>query len=718
MTAIAATNWIQHFLSHAARSSGAAMVVLLMVAMTVMILPLPTVLIDALIAWNIGASVLILIVAIYLPHPLAFSTLPTVILTATLFRLATEVAVTRLILVQVDAGEIVKAFGDFVVSGNVIVGLVTFLIITVVQFVVITKGSERVAEVAARFTLDAMPGKQMSIDSDLRSGDIDQNEARRRRQMLEQESQLYGAMDGAMKFVKGDAIAGLVIVMVNLLGGIGIGCLQLGMSWSDATHTYSLLTVGDGLVSQIPALVISFAAGTIVTRVSDDAERRNLGAQITEQVAGNPRSLALAAGALALLGAVPGFPTIVFLMLASAAGGRAFWLWRRERHAAVDRQAAAAADGTAGTESADQTTDIAPGEDAVVVMALSPLLRNAAGDRDVGRALRQACDIISEELGIDLPTLWTKTDVTLTPGGFRLEVEGVPSASGTLKPGELLLCDDPARLEPLGIAATAGEPLPGRPKVHWLAATHAEALSAAGIAFADISGALVLIATTTLRRLAPHFMGVQEARRFLTKAEVHYKDLAQEVQRLVPLQTIAETCRGLLEEGVALRPARLILGALAEAGPKEQHPALLADFARVALKRQICHLYARSGRLAVLIIERDAEEAIRAAAQQNPSNQPFIAPDSALQALLVAIRRQLSAQQADTTPPVILTSYEIRRFMRALLLRSDIDVPVLSYQELSQEISVHPVGSIGCGERSDGPPSLHLVQGDAAAPAR
>ncbi len=668
-----------------------------MVAMAVMILPLPTMLIDALIAWNIGVSVLILIVAIYLPHPLAFSTLPAVILTATLFRLATEVAVTRLILVQVDAGEIVQAFGDFVVSGNVIVGLVTFLIITVVQFVVITKGSERVAEVAARFTLDAMPGKQMSIDSDLRGGDIDQREARRRRQLLEQESQLYGAMDGAMKFVKGDAIAGLVIVLVNLLGGIGIGCLQLGMSWGDATHTYSLLTIGDGLVSQIPALIISFAAGTIVTRVGDDSERRNLGAQITEQVAGNPRSLMMAAGALTLLSVVPGFPTIVFLTLAAAAGGRAFWLWRRERSVAAQ---ALAAEQASSTDPADEAEDEPQPDDAAIVMAVSADLRRANGG--VARAVRQAAAALSQDLGLEFPTVWTRTDATLPDGGFRLEIEGVPSCGGVLKADGVLLRDDPARLEPLGIQTSPGAPLPGRPRSDWVSAEHSDALRAGGIAYLDTAGVLAGIASDTLRRLAPHFMGVQEARRLLGRAEANYKDLAQEVQRILPLQVIAEVCRALLEEGVALRPARLILGALAEAGTKEQHPALLADYARVALKRQICHRHADdTGQLTTLIVERDAEDAIRAWAQQNNGNPAIAMPEGPLNSFVTAIQRQIAGRSESAGQFVLLASYDVRRLVRAFLVRNEVDVPVLSYQELAQDISVQPLGSVGCGGRTE-----------------
>jgi type III secretion protein V len=299
--------------------------ILVLVAVVMMIIPLPTALVDVLITSNIAASVLILLTALYITRPIEFSSLPSVILVATLFRLAITITTARLVLLQADAGEIVNAFGSFVIGSNIAVGLVMFLIITVAQFVVITKGSERVAEVAARFSLDALPGKQMSIDSDLRNGDINQAEARRLRRALERESHLYGAMDGAAKFVKGDAIASLIVVLVNLLGGLAVGTLQHGMSLMAATETYSRLTVGDGLVAQIPALLVSVAAGTVVTRVGSD-ERSDLGTDIVSQLVNNARALGLAAGVMLGLAFIPGFPPSGFLLLAALFVAAAYWV--------------------------------------------------------------------------------------------------------------------------------------------------------------------------------------------------------------------------------------------------------------------------------------------------------------------------------------------------------------------------------------------------------
>ncbi|TJX04207.1 MAG: FHIPEP family type III secretion protein, partial [Mesorhizobium sp.] len=318
-----------HFLAKLSRRSDLVIAILMLVAVVMMLIPLPTFLVDILITANIAVSVLILLASFYVSHPLQFSSLPSVILIATLFRLAITITTTRLILLQADAGEIVSAFGSFVVGGSIAVGLVIFLIITVAQFIVVARGAERVAEVAARFTLDALPGKQMSIDAELRNGDIDQAEARRLRQQLERESQLFGAMDGAMKFVKGDVIAGIVIILVNLIGGFAIGTMQHDMSLSDAAVTYSLLTVGDGLVAQIPALLVAVAAGTMVTRVGSSDGTSDLGKQITSQLLRDSRALALAAVIMVGLAVVPGFPSLVFLILGACFGAGAYAINRR-----------------------------------------------------------------------------------------------------------------------------------------------------------------------------------------------------------------------------------------------------------------------------------------------------------------------------------------------------------------------------------------------------
>jgi type III secretion protein V len=387
---------------------------LLVLTTAMMILPMPTALADVLIATNIGLAVLLMMVAIYITAPVEFSTLPSVILITTAFRLSLSITTSRMVLVQGDAGSIIRTFGEFVIAGNVVVGLVVYLIITIVQFVVITKGSERVAEVAARFTLDALPGKQISIDTDLRNGDIDAKEARRRRRNLEKESQLYGAMDGAMKFVKGDAIASLVIIIVNLIGGITIGCLQRGLPFSGAAQTYSLLAVGDGLIAQIPALLISLTAGVIVTRATSETGG-NLGRDIMMQMTGQPRTLQIAAVVLTGLGFVPGFPTAVFLTMAVLLGGTGWALAERakedERRAAAERAAAPAR-----------------AEAAALRMLLGASFRAEAETLDADLdAMRQE---VGTHLGIAVPRPRVVPDAVPEANGWQLQVNGVPAAQG------------------------------------------------------------------------------------------------------------------------------------------------------------------------------------------------------------------------------------------------------------------------------------------------
>ena len=387
------------------------LVALLVLTTVMMILPMPTAFADVLIATNIALSVLLMMAAIYVNGSVEFSTLPTVILVTTAFRLSLSITTSRMILVQGDAGDIIRTFGEFVIAGNIVVGLVVYLIITIVQFVVITKGSERVAEVAARFTLDALPGKQISIDTDLKNGDIDQTEARRRRHLLEKESQLYGAMDGAMKFVKGDAIASLVIIVVNLIGGMAIGTLQRGLSFAEAVQTYSLLAVGDGLIAQIPALLISLTAGIIVTRVTS-AAGGNLGRDMVGQLTADPRVLQVASAVLAMLACVPGFPVAVFLTMAILLGAGGW---------ALSRQKARAAKGEV------RTADQGPPEAARLELHIAAAL--AAEHSGLEFALIALRAEMSSFLGIAVPTIRVRP-AELAAAEWRLEMDGLPIAAG------------------------------------------------------------------------------------------------------------------------------------------------------------------------------------------------------------------------------------------------------------------------------------------------
>jgi len=379
-----------------------------------MIIPLPTFLLDILITLNITLAVVLLLVAIYISDALRIATFPTILLITTLYRLALNVSSTRLILLQANAGRVIRSFGEFVVRGNYVVGAVVFLILTLIQYIVIAKGGERIAEVAARFTLDAMPGKQMAIDADLRAGAIDLEEARRRRTLLQRESQLYGSMDGAMKFVKGDAIAGILITIINIVGGLIIGVAQRGLSLSEAARVYTLLTIGDGLVSQIPALLLSTAAGLIVTRVASEDEGAHLGYDIGAQVLAHPKALGIAAALLAVLGVVPGLPLVPFWILAAATGATAWALVRSRRRA----QAAVAATPALP----------APGVAPLVIEVADDLLA-AAREPRLSATLRER---LFEELGVPLPPLEVRSgSASLSPGDYVIWLKEIPMARGT-----------------------------------------------------------------------------------------------------------------------------------------------------------------------------------------------------------------------------------------------------------------------------------------------
>ncbi len=468
----------------ASKRTDVIIVAFMLMAIAMMIIPLPTYLVDALIGVNIALSLLILIVAFYINHSVEFSALPPLILLSTLFRLSLSITTTRLILLDGNAGHIVKAFGDFVIAGQVVVGLVVFLIITVAQFVVITKGAERVAEVAARFTLDAMPGKQMSIDNDLRNGDIDQAEARRRRSRLERESQMFGAMDGAMKFVKGDAIAGLVILFVNLLGGMMIGMVERGMPFAEAAHTYSLLTVGDGLIAQIPALLISVAAGTVVTRVNSDGEERDLGTEIVRQLGASHRALGLTALILLGVGLLPGFPLLVFVTLAAVLGGSAVVLWRRARTGASVPAIDLPEDEPAMEPDAPEVLETFERPlDSRVLLSVGDGLAQVAPLQPLRQRIEALCHEIRADLGIDVTVPEVYLDRSMSADRFQVELEGVPVCEGEFDGQWLLLQDDPVHAQLLAVEPReAPSPISER-SGRWVEREHASQLQEAGIGF-------------------------------------------------------------------------------------------------------------------------------------------------------------------------------------------------------------------------------------------
>ncbi|MTW22480.1 type III secretion system export apparatus subunit SctV [Allochromatium palmeri] len=694
----------QAILGLVTRRSDILLAVSVVMILFMIIVPLPTLVLDVLIAVNMTAGMILLMVAVYIPSPLAFSVFPAILLITTLFRLALNISSTRLILLDADAGEIIQAFGEFVVGGNFAVGMVLFLIITIVQFVVITKGSERVAEVSARFSLDAMPGKQMSIDGDMRAGLIDMDEARRRRGLVEKESQLYGSMDGAMKFVKGDAIASLIITAVNLIGGIAIGVLQKGMTAGQAVEVYSILSIGDGLVSQIPGLLISITSGIIVTRVSTD-ESSNLGSDIGAQVLAQPKALLIAGSLLFLFAAIPGFPYQVFIPLGLTLLGLSWTLIRvgQAEAAATAGGGVIPATAPAGQPSKAKApskgrTGAVEDEFSLTVpllidvdAALEPVLRAD----ELNEALIQVRRALYLDLGVPFPGIHLRYNANLTNGAYQILIQETPMAQGRLRPGWVFCREEARHLEMLGVQSEGGDRfLPGVETL-WIEERHRALLDKAGIATLDLPRVLTFHLSFVLKKYAPDFIGIQETRYLLSQMEGSFGELVKEVQRVLPIQKITEIFQRLVSEEISIRNLRTILEALVEWGQKEKDSVLLCEYIRGTLKRYISYKYS-SGQniLPAYLLAPDVEETIRGSIRQTSAGSYMALDPAVAQKFVAHCKQSIGELRPGRARPVIVVSMDIRRYVRKLIEMELYEVPVLSYQELTQEITVQPLDRI------------------------
>ena len=684
----------QKFLHMVGARQDLVVVVLLVSAVLMMIIPLPTWLVDMLIAVNLAASILLLMMALFIKDPLELSTLPSIILIVTIFRLALSVTTTRLILVQADAGEIVRTFGEFVIAGNLAVGLVVFLIITIVQFVVITKGSERVAEVSARFTLDAMPGKQMAIDADLRNGDIDAPEARRRRNALQSESQFHGAMDGAMKFVKGDAIAGLVIVAINLLGGMAVGMMQHGMTAGQAGSVYSLLTIGDGLATQLPALFVSLGASALVTRVAADGAR-NLSADITRQMFSSAIALRMAGVVLAVVGFIPGFPTFVFLLLGGAFVAFSYGPWLRRKIFGEPEPEVVGPNAEAVAAAALLEAKASP-----FALRVDPHLLNEAEGEAFKESTRKATHDLNERMGLTILPPRLIRDASLSEGAARIELDEVPVAEFHLRPGALATDAEEENLRLAGVAFESATETPlGFDRLFFVPETVREKLIGDGLTALSAPEALARVATAAQKRYAGACVGVQEARLAVSDAAALYPDLASEARGALSANKFAEVLRRLVDEGVPLRNWRIVLEAIAEWGPKEADPVVLSEYVRTALKRQICDSVAGPDRvIPAYLLDRGLEDVVRGSLRQTTVGE-YLALDDMMAARMVeTIRNTVREPMPGAPQPVILTSLDVRRFTRTLLANNGLrHIPVLSFQDLADDFTVAPLATIGPG---------------------
>ncbi|MGZ4200714.1 MAG: flagellar biosynthesis protein FlhA [Thermoleophilaceae bacterium] len=668
--------------------AGAVVMVVMM-----MIIPLPPMLVDLGISLNISLALAIVVTTLYLPTALDFSSFPSLLLLTTLFRLALNVSVTRLVLLHGDAGHVVQAFGNFVVGGNVIVGLVIFMILVVIQFVVITNGAGRVAEVAARFTLDAMPGKQMAIDADLNAGQITDEEARHRRSDIAREADFYGAMDGASKFVKGDAMAGMLIVAINLLGGIMIGMVQQHMSISQAGKHFSLLTVGDGLSAQIPALMISVATGIIVTRT---ASKQDLGNDIAAQLTGQRKAPLIAGVAMWVLALVPGLPKIPFLVI----GTLFFFIGRAIKDKpSAELLAAEAAEQQAAQQALPAPTDAAlealqvDALELAIGFGLVPLVDQSAGGSLLAR-VKTIRRQIASELGVVIPPVRIHDEVGLDAHEYVVKVRGAEVAQGRILAGHQLAMDPGDAVGQLNGVATT-EPAFGIPATWIPDSTRAEA-EALGYTVVDRESVIVTHLTETIRANAADMLTRQDTRQLLDQLKETNAAVVEEViPDVLSLGEVQRVLQALLKEGVSIRDLGTIVESVGDKARVTRDPALLAEYARQALGRAITapHLDAER-KLRAIALDPAVEQEVSDSIAQTADGEYLVMEPSRAQALVSDLKSQVENALAHGSRPVLLCSARVRRHLRRLCEQAMPQLPVCSYNEIAPGIRVETVGVV------------------------
>ncbi|PTL80493.1 type III secretion system export apparatus subunit SctV [Vitiosangium sp. GDMCC 1.1324] len=677
-----------------------------------MIVPLPTLLLDVLLTLNISISVVLLLISLYVPQALRLSVFPTLLLITTMYRLALTISTTRLILLTGDPGEVVEAFGHFVVQGNFVVGLVIFVILVIVNFIVISKGSERVAEVAARFTLDAMPGKQMSIDADMRAGSIDQEEGKRKRRDLERESQLFGAMDGAMKFVKGDAIASIIITVINIVGGLVIGVMQKGMDVASAAQKYTLLTIGDGLVGMIPAILISTCAGIIVTRVGGDEEGNHLGKDIGDQLTAYPKAIAIAAGMLFVLGLIPGLPKIPFFLLGGGAGYGAWVMLKKDKAGAGGEEGGLAGETPPGETPA--ATEPQPKEpinpdSELFIPVVTPIVLEVSdalvpyvdSRQDSGKFLFELIPFMRDglfvELGVRFPGVRARGNPNLPPGSYQVQINEIPVVTGQATIGHVLVNDTVERLKLMNIQGFEAINPATRQPAAWVPEQYKDTLEAAGLTTWDVPGYIILHLAAVLRRQAREFIGVQETQSMLDQLEKAFPAIVKEViPKVINVLKLTDILGRLAEEEISIRDMRGILQALAEYGQVEADNVMLTEHVRSSLRRYVSHKFARgTGTLVVYLLDPQIEEAIRGSIKRTSAGTHLALEPDIAQEIVQAVKTECGHLPPSAQRPVILTAMDIRRYVRKLL-EFEFNPPfsVVSFQELSPDLNIQPVARI------------------------
>jgi flagellar biosynthesis protein FlhA len=666
----------------------------------IMLLPLPRFALDLLISFNITLALIVLLVGMQIRKPLEFSVFPSVLLMVTLFRLSLNIASTRLILLHGNegpsaAGEVIRAFGTFVVGGNYTVGLVVFVILVIINFVVVTKGASRIAEVSARFTLDAMPGKQMSIDADLNAGLIKEDEARRRRREIAEEADFYGAMDGASKFVRGDAIAAVIIILVNILGGLTIGVLQQGLSLAAAAQNYTLLTVGEGLVAQVPALIVSTAAGIVVTRAASESD---LGKEIARQILVSPKVFGTASVILLGLGLVPGLPNLAFLVLGGLVGWISYELMTQEQENAA---AAVAAKATAA-KPAEPVPQVVPMDlmEVQVGYGLIGFVDAESGGTllDRVKGLRRQ---IAAELGFLVPPVHIRDNLQLRPNEYAILLKGVELVRGEVMPGHVLAIDPGTAQKPAIQGIPTKEPAFGLPAL-WVPESNRDQAQMAGYTVVDGSSAIATHLSEIIKRHAHEMIGRQEVQALLDDLSKSHPKLVEElVPGLLPLGTLVRILANLLRERVPIRDLRTILEAVADQAVATKDPEALTEAARQALSRAITRQYLNpDGTIPVINFDPRLDRRLVEQATATPQSGFWSIEPGTAHKVLAVVKQTAERALGKGHQPIILCSPALRRHLRKLLDRSLPSVPVLALTEIDGMARIKAIETVRIGEEA------------------
>ncbi len=674
----------------------------LLVILGVMVVPLPPVLLDIALTFSLAISLLILLVSIYINKALEFSVFPSLLLMTTLYRLALNVATTRLILTHghegpAAAGDVISAFGNFVVGNNYVIGTIVFIILVVINFVVITKGSGRVAEVAARFTLDAMPGKQMSIDADLNAGLINEQEARRRRQEIEAEADFYGAMDGASKFVRGDAIAGILITVVNIIGGLLIGVLQKNLDVATAAKYYTMLTIGDGLLAQIPALIISTAAGTVVTRSSRSG--KSMGAEMAGQLLMNPRAVGITGAVIGLLALVPGLPTIPFLTMAFVMGGLS-WLIRRFQQEKEENEKKRADEAAMTGPKKENIENLLPLD--MVELEVGYGLINVVESDQSGDLLERIVSIRKQfalDLGIIVPSIHIRDNLQLASGEYRLLIKGNRVGGGILRP-ECLLAMDPGNVSERIDGYPTKEPAFGLDAL-WITPAAKEDAEVAGYTVVDLPTVMATHLTEIIRSHAHELLGRQEAASLVENfKKTHPKVVEDLIPDQLSLGSVVRVLQNLLREQVSIRDLRTIFETLADDSSKTKDIEVLTESTRRALARSITAKYSNEGNVPVMTLHPYIEELIANSLIQTEQGVQLVMDPQTAQRLITEIAQTVESHPEIAGQPILLTSPTSRRHLYKLTSRFIPQLVILSHNELTSDASVKSVGIVEMGHAS------------------